>query len=108
MNEAAVIKIRWAVRRDIPAVIAIERETMGWHTPDEITRWFNRANTYVVVAVNLRNDEVMGFATVHITPKTLRVLDLTATHPDAYKLLVERMKHAAKAKPGRQLVWANC
>lgn len=82
------LTIRWLIRRDLPAVAAIERASFDdpW-TEEDFVLSLRLSHTIGIVAVS--GDEVAGFAVYELHPRAIRVVSL-AVHPDYRRLGVCR------------------
>ncbi|WP_165251276.1 GNAT family N-acetyltransferase [Paludisphaera soli] len=73
------LHIRWMIRRDLPAVLAIDAGLREPWTEDEFLRRLRERNCIGLVAE--RGDEVVGFAIYRLRPGCLQVNRL-AVHPE--------------------------
>lgn len=71
-NVEAVVDIRWAIKRDIPTILAIEQASYDnpW-TEDELTVIRRQRDTIGMVAEI--NDEVVGFMFYELHPRRLHL-----------------------------------
>ena len=99
-----LVHSRYCIRRDWPAILAIEEATFGgWGEADLASLWKRKE---VAGRVALACEQIVGFIFYELIPGRVRVLNLAAVTPGARAELIEKVREAAYAGH-RRLVWCG-
>ena len=84
------LRVRWMIRRDLPAVLAIERTAVAPWSEDDFLRCLRQRHCIGFVAE--RGDEILGFMVYTLRPSHLQ-LENFAVRPDSRRCGVGSVLH---------------
>lgn len=99
---------RWMIRKDMPAVASIERDTGGDWCEDDFLRRLRLRNCigYVVEMVSpVVGGCVVGFAVYELGDGVMEVLNMACVVPVARRVLLDRLEEKAESYR-RVLSWS--
>jgi ribosomal protein S18 acetylase RimI-like enzyme len=97
--------VRWGIRRDMPRVLLIERETGGAWSEDDFLFHLAERNKILIVAEGPAG-EVTGFAVYHLQEYAIAVLDMAALDPAARAAILAKLAYKGE-QHRRPLVWSD-
>lgn len=91
------IRVRWAVRSDLPGAAKVEAETLGDWGVAEFERVLSGKGVFCYVATvgDGRGEHVVGFVVMEVGKWEARVINMACTYPPARPLLIEKAEKRA-------------
>lgn len=97
LDSLPAARVRWGGRRDLDAVAALERATLGHWTLADFLDELRRRHSIIVVAECVATLQIRGYAVYSVDPHDtdLTVLTMAAADPKARAAVLDKLAHKA-------------